>query len=184
MNRRKNQSIKEISTDSQNSQNINRKYLLDSENALTENITKVFDKELKAMEENETVLDSILLQYYNVATRKEVINSIANNDFEMHYLDNIYDKILKKVYKKYKHHLKYVKSKKLSEEQRKMEENDQKAYNRQVVIVIVSCFVFGIFIVPLIIKHPIIFILICLIGFILISIINAIYVYFKKNLGD
>lgn len=40
-----------------------------------------------------------ILYYYHIDTRKEVVDSVANNDFEMHYLDNIYDKILKKYIK-------------------------------------------------------------------------------------
>ena len=154
-----------------------KEQLLACENDLIESINKVFYETLKTMGENETTLNVILLQYYNVDTRDKCIASIANTNIEARHLDKVYDRILKKVYEKYKNHLKY-------EEKRKIEEKDQKAYNRQVVVVIVCCLIFGIFIAPLIVEHPFIFMLICFIGSIIVSIINAIYIYFKKNLGD
>lgn len=136
-------------------------------------------------------IDMALINLHLKSTRDSILKNIPESREEYNYLNENYEKILDKIAKIYINDAKarkkrdeLIEQKKIELLQKKIEEKDQKAYNRQVVVVIVCCLIFGIFIAPLIVEHPFIFMLICFIGSVIVSIINAIYIYFKKNLGD
>jgi magnesium-transporting ATPase (P-type) len=136
-------------------------------------------------------IDMALINLHLKSTRDSILKNISESREEYDYLNENYEKILNRTTKIYVNDAKarkkrdeLIEQKKIELLQEKIEEKEQKSSTIKIIILIVSFLVFGVFIVPLIIEHTLIFILICLVVSIIVSIINAIYVYFKKNLGD
>lgn len=136
-------------------------------------------------------IDMALINLHLKSTRDSILKNISESREEYDYLNENYEKILNRTTKIYVNDAKarkkrdeLIEQKKIELLQEKIEEKEQKSSTIKIIILIVIFLVFGVFIVPLIIEHTLIFILICLVVSIIVSIINAIYVYFKKNLGD
>ena len=88
--------------------------LYSCKNDLKNSMDRVFESCVKNSTK-EYKLNAVLQQYYNVDTRNACINEFGKTTREKDYLDEVYDKVLKQVYNKWKNQIEFNKTKDFSE---------------------------------------------------------------------
>lgn len=107
----------------QNKKQYEKDLLIACEEDLKNCIDRVFQKSLEENGYNETTLDVVLMQYYNVNTRNACISEFGKTTEERNHLEKIYDKKLKEIYNKWENHVKYCQAKIFSEQNKQTKIN-------------------------------------------------------------
>ena len=116
-------------------------------------------------------------------TRQDIIENVAESEIERQYLDNNYERIFNKVKRIYENDEKAKKGYLELETQKQLEEiqkQEEKKQEHNSIIIAIFAFIFILVMSIIAINNFWLFMIICVVGTIVFSIINAIVVSIKK----
>ena len=117
-------------------------------------------------------------------TRQDIIENVAESEIERQYLDNNYERIFNKVKRIYENDEKAKKRYLELETQKQLEEiqkQEEKKQEHNSIIIAIFAFIFILVMSIIAINNFWLFMIICVVGTIVFSIINAIVVSIKKR---
>ena len=116
-------------------------------------------------------------------TRQDIIENVAESEIERQYLDNNYERIFNKIKRIYENDEKSKKRYLKLETQKQFEEiqkQEEKKQEHNSIIIAIFAFIFILVMSIIAINNFWLFMIICVVGTIVFSIINAIVVSIKK----
>lgn len=116
-------------------------------------------------------------------TRQDIIENVAESEIERQYLDNNYERIFNKIKRIYENDEKSKKRYLKLETQKQLEEiqkQEEKKQEHNSIIIAIFAFIFILVMSIIAINNFWLFMIICVVGTIVFSIINAIVVSIKK----